>query len=383
MGINIESKHSALKQKIGDPYHYLVALKYMLENSDWSYCDIEYSGDISLRDISNNMILNIEVKHHIDTVELKDNSVELWKTIHNFYNDSNKYVDETELVLYTVSTIEESNTLDKWNDKLPEEKLELLRKASLKNKTDIYVTLEDYYNVIFEDEEKLKGILSKFKLQANQKDYTQYREYLKSESYFKQFLEKEKKINAIDSLLSIILSGLKDETTWTISKDDFEKKLKEISGDAQDLVVRVDDDVDISIDEEEYKSRKFVEKLNDIELDDVVIEYAIEDYAKTIYEVDKRMSFVSEFDYQKKLDSYEKTLVKNYRLTKNKITVNKDTIIDQSKQFYHQVQGLPKIPFIGKSIDDKTTFFQNGYYHILADNDEEEKKRIYWHLEKK
>lgn len=383
MGINIESKHSALKQKIGDPYHYLVALKYMLENSDWSYCDIEYSGDISLRDISNNMILNIEVKHHIDTVELKDNSVELWKTIHNFYNDSNKYVDETELVLYTVSTIEESNTLDKWNDKLPEEKLELLRKASLKNKTDIYVTLEDYYNVIFEDEEKLKGILSKFKLQANQKDYTQYREYLKSESYFKQFLEKEKKINAIDSLLSIILSGLKDETTWTISKDDFEKKLKEISGDAQDLVVRVDDDVDINIDEEEYKSRKFVEKLNDIELDDVVIEYAIEDYAKTIYEVDKRMSFVSEFDYQKKLDSYEKTLVKNYRLTKNKITVNKDTIIDQSKQFYHQVQGLPKIPFIGKSIDDKTTFFQNGYYHILADNDEEEKKRIYWHLEKK
>jgi len=95
----------------------------MLENSDWVNCDLEYSGDISLRDNFDNMILNIEVKHHIDTVELKDNSSELWKTIYNFYNDSNKYVDETKLALYTVSTVSETNSIFNWNKLSKEDKL--------------------------------------------------------------------------------------------------------------------------------------------------------------------------------------------------------------------------------------------------------------------
>lgn len=378
---NTESKHSALKQKIGDPYHYLVALKYMLENSDWINCDLEYSGDISLRDRFDNMILNIEVKHHIDTVELKDNSSELWKTIYNFYNDSDKYIEETQLILYTVATVSEASTIFNWNELSKEDKLEVLRTASFKNETEIYATIKKFYDDIFTNEEKLKSILLKFILKLNQDNYKQYREYLKKESYFKQFIEDEKKIQAIDSLLSIILSGFKDETSWTISKIDFEKKLKEVAGNAQDLVIRVDDDVEIDIDGNEYKESKFVKKLEDIELDDINIDYAIEDYAKTVFEVGERMSFVSEFDYMKKLDTYEKSLVREYHSIRSSITVNSETIIEQSKQFYRQVQIIPKVPFIGKSFDDKTTFFQRGYYHILADNDEE--RIIHWHLGKK
>lgn len=355
----------------------------MLENSEWEFCDIESSGDISLRDAHDNIILNVEVKHHIKSNELKDNVQELWKTIHNFYNDLNKYTLETTLILYTVSTISETNTLFNWNSLTASEKVELLRKASKNNDNEIYKTIKKYYDVIFVDIKRLKNILSKFHIEQNQKNYSQYRDYLKKNAYFKQFIENSKKLAAIDALLSVILSGFKDETSWTISKEDFEKKLKEVSGFAQNLVIRVDDDVEIEIIEEHYKESKFVKKLEDIKLDEIIISYAIDDYAKTLFEVNQRMSFVSEFDYEDKLNTYEKGLIKEYHLIRSAIKVNNTNIIEQSKQFYNQIQQIPKVPFIGKSFDDKTTFFQRGYYHILADTDDDKTKIIHWHLGKK
>ncbi len=140
--------------------------------------------------------------------------------------------------------------------------------------------------------------------------------------------------------------------------------------------------LDIEINDEMYKNSKFVSKLNDIKQDEVIIDFAIEDYAKTVYEIEERMGLVSQFDYNKKRLTYEKNLLREYHTTKKQIKKNSSIIIEQSQGFYNQIQKLDKIPFLGKTFDDKTTFFQRGYFHILADDDDDKNKIINWHLEK-
>jgi len=376
----MESGHSALKQKIGDAYHYYVALYFMLNNADWNNCDIEKNGDIALRNEQDEIISSIEVKYHSTEVELNDNSIELWKTIHNFYNDANKYIDSTNLELFTVSIVPENNTLYNWNELSPEDKINLLKKSSIKKDDVIYKTIAKFYTVIFKDENILNNVLSKFKIISNQHYYEEYKNKILDNAIFRIFDTVEKKEYALSSLTSVIISALKDVETWTISKVDFNKKLTEIAKLSQDLIIRDDSDVeDVFVDEEQFKESNFVKKLEDIEQDEFTIADAIDDYAKTIYEVKERMNLVSTFDYHKRLTNYEKSLFREYRTTKSAITPNNDRIIEQSKEFYRQMQHLQKVPFIGKSIEDKTTFFQRGYYHILA-NDDNNQIKIHWHL---
>lgn len=159
-----ESNHSALKQKIGDFYHYYVALFYMIENHDWHNCDIEKNGDISLINSSNEIILSIEVKYHSEETELKANAIELWKTIKNFYNDINKYNENTELLLYTVSIINSDNSLSNWNNLTADEKYTLLLKSAKKKENEIYTTIKPFYDVIINDEKKLKRYWLNLKL---------------------------------------------------------------------------------------------------------------------------------------------------------------------------------------------------------------------------
>ena len=378
----MESSHSALKQKIGDIYHYNVALQFMLEKSNWEYCDIEKNGDISLRNAYNEIIYSVEVKYHNTSTELKDNQSELWKTIHNFYNDEDKYIENTQLILHTVSTISGDNTLFEWYSLSEDEKILLLKSASTKKKNIIYKTIKKYYDVIFKDENKLGRILSKFEIHANQIYFSEYKNRILDNAYFRIFDTQTKRLQALYSLLSVILAGFEGAEQWTITKEDFNKTLKETSKFAQDLIIRVDDDADIEIDDEMYKDSKFVSKLNDIKQDELTIDFAIEDYAKTVYEINQRMSFVSEFDYNKKRLTYEKNLLREYHTTKKQIKKNSSIIIEQSQIFYNQIQKLEKISFLGKTFDDKTTFFQRGYFHILADDDEDKNKIINWHLEK-
>jgi hypothetical protein len=74
-------KQNALSTKMGDIYHYYLAIKFLLENNNWSRCEIEKFGDITLIDKNNKQIFNIEVKHHIEKNELKVHQEEFLKTL--------------------------------------------------------------------------------------------------------------------------------------------------------------------------------------------------------------------------------------------------------------------------------------------------------------
>lgn len=378
-----ESKHSALKQKIGDFYHYYVALYYMLEHSDWDNCDIEKNGDISLLNSSNEIIRSIEVKYHSQEEELIPHSIELWKTIHNFYNDFERYHENTELFLYTVSTIPTENILSNWNVLSSDEKYELLMNAALTKEDVVYTTIEKFYKVIVEDTEKLKNVLDKFTIISDKEYFTEFKEKITTNAYFRIFNSPTKKENSLFSLMETIFSAFKDVHTWNIKFDEFTAKLSEISINAHQIVMRSDDDIDeIEIDKDVHQKSLFVKKLQDIDKDEMTIGFAIEDYAKAIYEMKKRYDFINPLDLNKRIGTYERSLIREYLITKNKFHPNEETIIKQSQSFYDSIQSLSKIPFIPKIFDDQTTYFQKGYFHILADDDEDSKQKIIWHLGK-
>lgn len=354
-----ESNHSALKQKIGDFYHYYVALFYMIENHDWNNCDIEKNGDISLINASNEIILSIEVKYHSEETELKDNAIELWKTIKNFYNDVDKYNENTELLLYTVSIINSNNSLSNWNNLTTDEKYNLLLKSAKKKENEIYTTIKPFYDVITNDEKKLKKILAKFKIESNKEYFTKFKEKIIKNTYFRIFDTIEKKEHSLYSLMESIFSAFKNIETWNIKFEDFRKKLQITSNNAHEIIIRSDDDVDeIEIDENTYKDSLFVKKMKDIEKDDTTISFAIEDYAKTIYEIERRVDFLSPLDWNKKRKTYEQNLIRGYITTKSDFEPNEEIIIQQSQNFYKKVQNLNKIPFIPKVFNDQTTFFK-------------------------
>lgn len=259
-----ESNHSALKQKIGDFYHYYVALFYMIENHDWNNCDIEKNGDISLINSSNEIILSIEVKYHSEETELKDNAIELWKTIKNFYNDVEKYNENTELLLYTVSIINSNNSLSNWNNLTTDEKYNLLLKSAKKKENEIYTTIKPFYDVITNDEKKLKKILAKFKIESNKEYFTEFKEKIIRNTYFRIFDTTEKKEYSLYSLMESIFSAFKDIETWNIKFEDFRKKLQITANNANEIITRSDDDVDeIDIDENTYKDSLFCSKENE------------------------------------------------------------------------------------------------------------------------
>ena len=108
-------KQNSLSQQMGNVYHYYVAIKLLLENNNWSKCEVEKLGDIALINKNNKQIFNIEVKHHIEKNELKVYEEEFLKTLSNWFDIRNLFDENTKLILMTTSTISKGNPLQYWN----------------------------------------------------------------------------------------------------------------------------------------------------------------------------------------------------------------------------------------------------------------------------
>jgi len=388
MGKDNKSNHSALSQKMGDVYHYYIAIDYLLkiEKDKWDKCLIEKYGDIVFLDQYDNQIVNIEVKHHDKDDELKVYQVDFQKTLFNWVKDSGKYSKDTKLVLFTTSTIPETNSLYNWNNLTESEKFKLIVDNSRNSSNELYSNIKEYFGKI-QSNKNLYEILAKFKIVDSSPNIKQIQNQIKSRNYFGIFQgQEEKKDKVVNSLYGLIGEGLKNKDTWEIKNNNFYQKLQESTDLLQDKILRTDSD--INIDEintkiDNYKEKIFIKKLDNIIFGDDVFQLAIDDYAKTIIEVAERMKLKTSLEYDQRLDSYEESLT---RLVKEKKTEHtyKTGMTDEEKsqQCYFSIMHSTKVPFMPQEFNDQTTFFQKGYLHILADDDEKP-KQICWTIKPK
>ncbi|MGE4511081.1 MAG: hypothetical protein AB7D43_08275 [Sulfurimonadaceae bacterium] len=377
-------KQNALSQKMGDVFHYYVAIKLLLDNNSWNKCQIEQSGDIALFDQDDKQIYNIEVKHHESKNELKVYEEEFLKTLSNWFDIRNLFNENTKLILMTTSTISSGNPLEYWNQFDSNKKYKTIHENQTKTDGTHYVNISKYFHKINKNTNDLKGILAKFDIQHSLFNILEIRNEIKQTSHFRLFGNNEvKKDKVVDDLYGLIGRGLENKDKWEITKSKFDQKLIESTALIQDKILRSDSSIntqDIDTNITSYKDKQFIQKLENIEFEEDIFQSAIDDYAKTIIEVTERMSLSSSLEYDERLEKYDESLVKLVNDTKTEFRYKRNlTDIEKSQDSYFKIMNSTKIPFMPEEFDDKTTFFQKGYLHFLAD-DEAEPKKICWSL---
>jgi len=375
-------RHSALSQKMGDVYHYYIAIDLFFKIEDWEKCSIEEQGDIVFFNSDDKQILNIEVKHHIESKELNIYDEEFQKTLYNWYNIQEQFDTNTKLQLLTTSTIFNNNSLYNWNKYSSDKKYKTLIENQKKSNGNYYVNVQKYFLKINKDTVKLKELLQKIDIIHSLPNIEEIKKEIMKKHYFNIFSNIEQKKEVINSLYGLIANGLKDKKTWQLTKDEFTQKIKELSSMAQDKKLRTDNDVKLSEadrDIEKYKEKLFIKKLDNIEFKEDVFSMAVDDYARAIIEVSQRMKISTSLEYDSRLKEYNNSLIRRVNEIKTEHRYRNGNEIEKSQQSYFSIMKSPKIPFMPEEFDDQTTFFQKGYFHILAD-DEERPKQICWSL---
>lgn len=383
--MNEKIKQNALSQKMGDIYHYYIAIKFMLENNEWDKCIIEQYGDIVLLNTDREQIYNIEVKHHIEEKELKVYEEEFQKTLSNWFDIRNLFNNDTRLILLTSSIVSKDNALEYWNSFTIDKKYKVLINNQRKNSKDYYAKVIQYFHKINKNVDDLKGILEKFEIVHSLPNNIEIKSKIKDDNYFRIFEDNEvKKDKVLDELYGLIGSGLQNKDKWEITKKQFDQKLKEFTTLIQEKIIRTDTSISrVEINTEEYKEKQFIKKLDNIEFKENIFQLAIDDYAKTTIELIERMDLKTSLEYDERLSIYEDSLIKLVDSKKVEYEYKSDlTDIQKSQGSYFSIMNSNKIPFMPEEFDDKTTFFQKGYLHILAD-DKENSKQICWSLKPK
>lgn len=377
-------KQNALSTKMGDIYHYYVAIKFLLENNNWFICKIEKLGDIALIDKNGKQIFNIEVKHHIEKNELKIYEEEFLKTLSNWFDIRNLFDENIKLILMTTSTISQDNPLRYWNLYDSNKKYKTLQENQTQKNGTTYVNMVKYFYKINKNVDELKKVLLKFDIEHSLFNILEIRSEIKKTVHFRLFKDDEnKKDKFIDELYGLIGRGLENKNKWEITKSEFDQKLIESTTLIQDKQLRTDNSIDIkTIDTKisNYKNKQFIKKLENIEFKEDIFQSAIDDYAKTIIEVSERMNLKTSLEFNERLNNYDKSLEKLVNDTKIEFKYTRGlTDVEKSQDSYFKIMNSTKIPFMPEEFDDQTTFFQKGYLHILAD-DEEKPKKICWSL---
>ena len=324
------------------------------------------------------------MKHHIEKNELKVYEEEFLKTLSNWFDIRNLFDENTKLILMTTSTISKGNPLQYWNLFASDNKYKTLTENQIQENGATYVNMIKYFHKINENVDELKELLSKFDIQYSLFNILEIRNEIKKTSHFRLFKDDEKKKDkVIDELYGLIGRGLENKDKWEITKSEFDQKLIESTTLIQDKQLRTDNSIDIkTIDTKilSYKDKQFIKKLENIEFREDVFQSAIDNYAKTIIEITERMRLSSSLEYDERLENYDKSLVKLVSDVKTEYRYKRDlTYIEKSQDSYFKIMNFTKIPFIPEEFDDQTTFFQKGYLHFLAD-DEDEPKKICWSL---
>lgn len=382
-------KQNALSQKMGDIYHYYIAIKLMLDNNSWNKCIIEQYGDIVLLDENEKQIYNIEVKHHIEEQELKIYNEEFQKTLSNWFdirdlfNIKNLFNADTKLILMTSSIVSKDNPLNYWNTFTPEKKYKTLLDNQKQKNGKYYSSVGKYFHQINKNINELKEVLQKVEIQHSLTNILEIKNEIKSLNYFRIFKNNEiKKNKTIDELYGLVGRGLENKNQWEITKNQFDQKLIESTKLIQETILRTDNSLykdEIDTDIENYKDKQFIQKLDNIEFGENIFRLAIDDYSKSIIEMSERMDLSSSLEYDERLKSYDESLIRLVNEIKTEYEYSNLTDIKKSQQSYFQIMKSNKVPFMLEEFNDRTTFFQKGYLHILA-GDEVEPQKICWSL---
>lgn len=347
-------------------YQFLVALDKCFELQEGQSVYIETHGDVSILGKGSEQIESKFYKGFL--TELDHN---IWKTLNNWINDDFDIDKFNSLILLTTQKVRVNSTWHGWNNKSKNEKLKILLDINTKHSIRSKKSKETkaFLNYILEDSrrQKLIKILDKFYIDHNAIDDKEYYKQIKNRNT--THLRAIRSDQYMHTLFGYILSPQIIDNKWEISYEGFREECINLTSVLTESTKVFPEKVKLdNIKYEEYLENTFVEKIKEINYDDVLIE-AITDFAET------RELVLKEFRYSptisKSLKRYGEDIKKKhkakYRKASRKVELGNQ--IEVSQDFYDEIISSDSGIFhIFNTIPQD---FYIGMLHMIADEEEE------------
>jgi len=352
-------------------FQFLVALERCFEMQEGQSVYIERFGDVSV--VGEEDSTQIESKYY--KRDLSDLDENVWNTISNWIDISFPLEMFSSLVLLTTQKVGKRSKWNGWNEKsLSERKIVLNEIRRKRSKSEIIAKL--FEKVFFPDNSsRLEDIAKKLTLDYLPIDNDSY--YNKLRDVHGSHLPKIQRERYINALYGYIINPHAIENKWEIGYDAFSKERMELSKKLQENTTVFPEKMKLKdIDTNKYTESPFVQKIKDIEYDEVLPD-AVSDYVHTAQMIMQEIKISPTI--KKSYDEYENNLEYNYETKYRKASRNcgEYEIINKSKDFYDDITSSNDGTF--HTYNYIPPYFHNGVMHILAEDNPE----VVWKLKKK
>jgi hypothetical protein len=352
---------------LGFEYQKLIAIHICLESARNETIYLECFGDVA-KDKKE----TLEIKHHTRKTNLRDTSVDFWKTLHNFVKEEELVRQFSRLILHTTAYVQENSIFSCWNDLSADKKLAALREVK-SNKT-----IKKMHSQVFgTDEQILLDILSKFSIKSSQPDIQAKMEELKMLPVMKIIPERYRQKVLKDLIGYVTGRAIDNRYKWQIESNtfdlDFRFMVRPYVQEDVAFPIVTKDEIDI-----ERRDFRFVAEIKKIEYERM-ISFAVADYLRA---GKSRIKLLENAPIiRNNLDLFDNELTDT--LLKRKIShcdglsseiVNSTDAHKESRRLYDSCTDMPKQAIQG--VQEIEMYFQNGRIHSIV-----EEETFVWHLE--
>lgn len=302
-----ETKNSALITTQAFHYQNIIALEKCFDMQKGDMIYLEKDGDISHYSDLSNRGSQIEVKD-VQTA-LTDHHETFWKTLKNWLAPEFNHKQYKNLILHTTQPFGKRTKLANWNDKVPQDKHQILKDICSKNTSESEVAKMQKL-ILNTDEGKLLEIIEKIVLITESANKNEILNKIKCEKLLG--IPENNKQAFIENLIGFIYE-LGNKEVWSISYSIFQEKLidltsrfsrKEFTFPEFKGIVATTQEVT------ENETKVFVEKIKDINYEEVIPEAIGNwlEFTKSLFQ-DLDNSPV----YHEKIQNYQSELIFQYK----------------------------------------------------------------------
>jgi len=315
---------------------------------------IECRGDVYDGSIST------EVKHHFESTNLTDNSVDFWKTLKNLVTED---VSEfNSLILHTTANIPESSIFFGWNQFSKTKKY-----TTLKNHRPSDTVKGDYDKSITNYPRKdLLPILEKFSIKSSQLNVKDKWKELKK-SRLLSHINEEFKEDAFHWVYGYVnKQAIDDRYNWNIKINDFDSARKHALSKwgADKIPFEFIDKSEVDGDNQSFL---FIDEMNKINLKPKPIESAISDYLRAQKNQIKLLED-QPYTMPEILDTYDQSVLESQESLKQEYAeqveeheLETEKSLSTSRELYHKSKSQPLINI--PDVNNTLKYYQVGRMH--------------------
>ncbi|MEM5529579.1 hypothetical protein WN093_12200 [Gammaproteobacteria bacterium AS21] len=366
-----QPKNAALTTALAFHYQALIGLDKCFSLGEGQSIWFEKDGDVSLVSAELSESTQTEVKDY--SAALTDHHENLWKTLKNWLAPEFNHAEYGALVLHTTQAFGVTTRLKDWNSYNAIKRVQTLKdifsERTEKQLNQVILTdiVKLQKKVMATDELLLKSVLSKVTLFTQADDGQELQKSILSRPVG---IPKNNLKSYLHGLIGFVYAQA-NQQSWIIKNQEFLAKCEELTSllCKKEFTFPVFSGYEASeLEVELHHDKPFVQKITEIEHHDMIPD-AVGNW------IELHNSLFEQLDeyplYKDKTNTYQKKLVKKYKLAYSSAQLKATDSIKDSKLLYNDIIGEQPLN-MGNDIPPLE--YRNGLIHDAMDDDERDLK---------